>query len=136
MMSDVAWYSDPGDVERHPWRASALVFGALFVFWSVLAYFALTSRSVVTALLFGAGFGAAGLLGMWRGLLHRRRRRVGQPPTVVGGRFGVDVLAMGAGVGIAVFGVTSGDAGVVGSGGLLFALGLAWYLIKRTVARR
>ena len=130
------WYNDPDDAERHPWRASALVFGGLFVFWSVFAYFALMNRSLVGALLFGAGMGAAGVVGMWRGMRDRRRRREGEPRRVVGSRFGIDVIAMGAGVGIAVFGATSGSAGVVGSGALVFALGLAWYLIKRSASRR
>lgn len=136
IMCDVPWYNDPEDAKGHPWRASALVFCVLFVFWSVIAYFVWTNRSLVTSLLVGAGFGAVGVVGVWRGMRKLGGRREGEQRAVAGSRFGVDVIAMGAGVGIVTFGATSGSAGIVGSGALVFALGLAWYLIKRSVSRR
>lgn len=132
----MAWYDDPDDAARHPWRTSALVFVVLFVFWSVFAYFGWANRSVAMSLLVGSGFGVAGLVGMWRWVRNRRLRREGRPSPVIGGRFGIDLVAMGAGAGIAVFGLTAGAADVVGSGALVFAFGLAWYLIKRSVRAR
>ena len=130
------WYTNPDDVERHPWRASLLVFGVLFIFWSAFSYFALTNRGLAASLGIGALISLGGVVGMWRGMHNRRLRREGRPRDVVGWRFGIDSVAMGAGAGVAVFGITSGSPGVIGSGVVLAALGVAWYVIKRSVSRR
>ena len=128
----MSWMNDPKEAAKHPWRSAAFVFVSLTLFWTVFAYFRFTHRAAVTAILVGLIFGLGGAMAMLRwardpdGAAGRARSR----------RVGIDTVAVGAGAGIVLFGISSGNLGIAGAGMPLLALGVGWYLLKRYAPRR
>lgn len=124
--------NDPKEAAKHPWRSAAFVFVSLTLFWTAFAYFQFTHRAAVTAILVGLIFGLGGAMAM----LRWARDPDGAARRAPSRRVGVDTVAVGAGAGIVLFGISSGNLGIAGAGMPLLALGLAWYLVKRYAPRR
>jgi hypothetical protein len=128
----MSWMNDPKEAAKHPWRSAAFVFVSLALFWTVFAYFRFTHRAALTAILVGLVFGLGGALAM----LRWARDPEGFTERARGRRVGIDTMATGAGVGIGLFGASSGNLAVASAGLPLLALGLGWYLVKRYAPRR
>jgi hypothetical protein len=137
-MNRMRWMSDENEAARHPWKATTTMWVIGSLFFGIYSYFRWDHRNMLVSALIGSCFGlllaalAIGRIGQIRGW-----------PAWIGGRegdslrtpVGLAVLWPGIGLGIVIWGATSGSLPLALAGLPLIALGAAWYLIKHSVGR-
>ena len=135
-MKRMRWMSDEDEAARHPWKATGTAF--LFVWLAVTpyAYFRADHHNLLVSALIGVAIGLVvvllilGFIGQLRGW---PRWVSGRPGQVLGPPIALAALWAGAGIGIVIWGVTTGSSQLALVGLPLIALGLFWQLIKRSL---
>jgi hypothetical protein len=133
-----SWLTDRDEAARHPWRTIGAMFLLAWVFFTVFGYFRWTHHDLALAALGGGAFGLIVVTMCLFGIGQRRGWPAwvsGRPGYVPRPHVDVGVLWAGMGLGIAIWGATTGSLQRVLVGLPLIALGLFWGLIKRSVSR-
>jgi hypothetical protein len=135
-MKWMRWMSDEDEAARHPWKTMLTMFAIGWLFATPYSYYRWDHRSIVVSVIVGCGFGLllasfaiawVGQLRGWPVWISGRPGQIPRPP------LDLAVLWAGAGLGIVIWGATTGSLPLALVGLPLIALGLFWHLIKRSL---